>query len=78
MTDLVPLSCLHAGEFGKVGQVLGPREEVRRLEELGFRGGATVEMVRPGAPCIVRLGGSKLCFRANEALHVFVQPGTAL
>jgi Fe2+ transport system protein FeoA len=78
MLPLIPLSCLHAGESGRVGQVVGPREEVRRLEELGFRGGVTVEMVTPGAPCIVRLGGNKLCFRANEALHVFVQPGAPL
>jgi Fe2+ transport system protein FeoA len=78
MIDLIPLSLLLAGEYGRVGQLLGPTEEVRRLEELGFRGGATVEMVTPGAPCIVRLGGHKLCFRPSDALHVMVQPGATL
>ncbi len=75
MVDLIPLSCLNPGEWGEIGQLLGPTEEVRRLEEMGFLGGATVEMVTPGAPCIVRLGGHKLCFRASDNLHVLVRVG---
>ena len=78
MVNLIPLAYLHAGESARVGQLLGPAEEVRRLQELGFHGGATVEMVTPGAPCIVRLGGNKLCFRPCDGLHVLVQPGLTL
>jgi ferrous iron transport protein A len=56
----------------EVRQVVGPTEQVRRLEELGFHHGAVVEMVRAGSPCIVRVGGSTLCLRNGEILSVMV------
>ncbi len=74
--ELIPLGQLHPGQSANVGHLLGRPEEVHRLEELGLRQGATVQMVQSGSPCIVRLGGSKLCFRTNDALRVLVQPGT--
>ena len=73
--ELIPLSNLRPGESGLVEQVLGLPEQVHRLQELGVRGGATVEMVQPGSPCIVQLAGHKLCFRAGELLSVLVRPG---
>ena len=54
--------------------MLGLPDQVHRLQELGIRGGATVEMVQPGSPCIIRLGGHKLCFRGDEVTNVLVQP----
>jgi ferrous iron transport protein A len=73
--DLIPLSLLAAGQLAHVGQVTGRPDEIHRLEELGLRGGATVEMVQTGSPCIIRLAGQKLCFRADEMLHVLVRRG---
>ena len=58
-----------------MGQVVGQPEQVHRLEELGLRGGTTVEMVQNGSPCIIRLAGHKLCFRADDMLHVLVRRG---
>ena len=78
MHDLIPLSTLRPGETGLVQQVLGAAEQVQRMEELGVRDGASIEMVQPGTPCIVRLAGHKLCFRAGELLSVLVRPRTAL
>jgi Fe2+ transport system protein FeoA len=74
MHDLIPLANLPAGARGAVGAVLGLPEAVHRLEELGLRTGVLVEMVQAGTPCIVRLGGNKLCFRADELLTVLVAP----
>jgi Fe2+ transport system protein FeoA len=74
--DLVPLSILQAGEFAQIGAVLGHPEEVHRLEEIGLRGGTHIEMLQTGSPCIIRLGGQKLCFRSDELLSVLVRPGT--
>ena len=54
-------------------QLVGPAEQVRRLEELGLRAGARLEMVRGGSPCIVRVDGSTLCFRDDELLRVLVR-----
>jgi Fe2+ transport system protein FeoA len=72
MHDLIPLSTLRLGQIAEVRQVVGQTEQVRRLEELGIRDGAVLEMVQPGTPCIVRVGASKLCFRDGELLSVLV------
>lgn len=73
MKDLISLRCLTAGELGEVGQIVGDPHQVHRLEELGLREGTTVEMVRPGSPCIIRLSGHKLCFRPTAGLNVLVR-----
>ncbi len=57
-----------------VAELLGAPEQVHRLQEMGLRLGTQVHMVKPGSPCIVRLLGHKLCFRADEMLHVLVLP----
>jgi Fe2+ transport system protein FeoA len=75
--DLIPLSLLAPGQRAHVGYVSGQPHEVQRLEELGLRGGAAIEMVQTGSPCIIRLAGQKLCFRADELLHVLVRRGVA-
>jgi ferrous iron transport protein A len=70
--ELVPVHQLRRGDVAEVSQVLGAPELVRRLEELGIRCGAHLEMVRGGSPCIVRIAGTKLCFRHDELLRVLV------
>lgn len=77
MHELLPLHMLPPGSRARIGQLVGPAEDVHRLEELGLRVGEPVEMVRAGNPCIIKLGGSKLCFRDNETLGVLVQTGDA-
>ncbi len=83
MHDLIPLSTLCPGQSAEVCQVVGQRDQVRRLEELGLRHGVQLEMVRHGTPCIIRVGGqsqsdhfggSKLCFRQSDLLQVMVTP----
>jgi Fe2+ transport system protein FeoA len=56
-----------------VSRILGPVEHVHRLEEFGLRSGATVQMFRPGNPCIIRMAGNKVCLRAGEWLRVLVK-----
>lgn len=73
MPELVPLSVLRSGQIGEVGQLVGAPDQVRRLEELGLRAGARLEMIRGGAPCIIRVDGSKLCFRNDDSLRVLVR-----
>lgn len=77
MHNLIPLSLLPPGQHGQVDQVTGRPEDVHRLEELGLRGGAAIEMVQCGSPCIIRLAGQKLCLRADELLSVLVRPGVS-
>ncbi|MFO0789541.1 MAG: FeoA domain-containing protein [Pirellulales bacterium] len=73
MPDLVPLTLLRSGQVGEIYQLLGAPDQVRRLEELGMRTGARLEMVRCGAPCIVRIDGSKFCFRNDDSLSILVR-----
>ncbi len=75
--ELIPLNLLQAGQSAHVDQVLGQPDQVHRLQELGLRDGASIEMVQSGSPCIIRLAGQKLCFRADEMLHVLVRRGAA-
>ncbi len=72
---MIPLSVLAIGAKAEVSVVLGPPEQVHRLEEMGLRDGTNVEMLQPGSPCIIRLGGQKLCFRADDLVSVLVRPG---
>ena len=73
--DLIPLRNLGSGEVGQISELVGLPDEVRRLEELGLRRGASVEMVQPGHACIVRVAGSKFCFRESELFTVLVRLG---
>ena len=76
--DLIPLSLLAAGQRAQVSAIAGLPDQVQRLEEMGLRGGSEVEMLQPGSPCIVRVGGQKLCFRSDDLLSVLVRPGGKL
>ncbi|HEX3600438.1 MAG TPA: FeoA domain-containing protein [Lacipirellulaceae bacterium] len=73
MPELMPLAVLRRGQVAEVGQLVGAPEQVRRLEELGLRAGARLEMIRSGAPCIIRVDGSKLCFRDDDNSRVLVR-----
>ena len=70
----IPLSLLRPGEVADVSELVGPADQVRRLEELGLRGGARVEIVRSGSPCIIRIGSSTLCVRNDSRVNVLVSP----
>ena len=49
------LGILRAGDVGVIDSIVAPCGTGKRLADMGFVRGARVEMVRPGAPCIVRL-----------------------
>jgi ferrous iron transport protein A len=75
MHEIVPLPLLQPGQRARIDQLLGRADDVHRLEELGLRVGSAVEMVQAGSPCIVSLGGTRLCFRGCEATSVLVRVG---
>jgi len=75
MHEVIPLNLLAAGQLAAVSDVVGHADVVHRLEELGLRRGAEIEMVQPGSPCIIRLAGQKLCLRADQLFHVLVRLG---
>jgi ferrous iron transport protein A len=73
MPELVPLSALRHGQVAEIGELVGSTEQVRRLEELGLRSGVRLEMLQRGTPCIIRIDGTKLCFRNDDSLRVLVR-----
>ena len=78
MATMVPLSHLVTGQKAEIGQLLGRSDNVRRLTEMGFSSGTALEMIRSGSPCIIRLGGQRICIRANELMSVLVHPGAVV
>ena len=78
MHDLLPLHLLQPGQLAVVAQLLGQREHVQRLEELGLRAGAAVEVVQPGSPCLLRVGASVLAIRDGDAFSVLVRVEVAV
>lgn len=71
----IPLHLLASGQAALIDGVFGQPEQVHRLQELGLRAGVEIEMVQAGSPCIIRVAGSKLCFRDCDLLNVLVRPG---
>ena len=72
MPPPIPLHLLPVGSTGQITELMGDVQQVRRLEELGFRQGVEIKMVCPGSPCIVHLDGCRLCFRHTEVAGVLV------
>jgi ferrous iron transport protein A len=70
----IPLGQLLTGQHGQISRIQGHPDHVHRLEEFGLRGGTRVQMFRPGNPCIIRMAGNKICFRADDGLSISVVP----
>jgi Fe2+ transport system protein FeoA len=73
----ISLRQLPVGHSARIASIVGHPDQVHQLEEFGLRGGTRIEMFRHGNPCILRLAGNKVCLRADDKLHVLVEP-TAL
>jgi ferrous iron transport protein A len=70
----IPLDQLRTGQTARISRILGQPDHVHRLEEFGLRGGTCIEMFRRGNPCIIRMAGNKICFRADDGLSISVVP----
>jgi ferrous iron transport protein A len=82
-----PLGSAHAGFRGRIVALdaraavgLAPEELERRLLELGFVEGETVEVRHEGPiggdPIAVQIKGTLIGLRRREAMAILVQPGS--
>jgi ferrous iron transport protein A len=71
---LVPLELLPPGEWAEVEDVVGEPSWVSRMAELGLRVGGRLQMVRQGSPCLLQVGGCRLCVRGECMMQIFVRP----
>ncbi|VTR96516.1 family protein : Uncharacterized protein OS=Blastopirellula marina DSM 3645 GN=DSM3645_10722 PE=4 SV=1: FeoA [Gemmata massiliana] len=74
---LMPLDMVRAGEWAEVEEVTGQADWVGRLAELGIRQGCRLQVVQPGATCLLRVAGGKLGLRGCECAQILVRPVTA-
>ncbi len=71
---MMPLDMLRAGEVAEVEEIHGSPGWVGRLAELGLRQGCRVQVVQGGSPCLLEVGGCRLCLRAAECSRILVRP----
>lgn len=71
---LLPLELLRPGEWGEVVEVAGEPGWVGRLAELGIRTGCRLQVLQPGCPCLLQVGGCRLSLRGEQAMQVLVRP----
>ena len=71
---LLPLDMLRRGERAEVSEVCGDPQMVRRMAEMGIRTGCRIEMIQNGSPCLLEVGGCRLCLRADSLAQVMVSP----
>lgn len=68
------LTTLKRGDSARVLTVDSGHPSAKRLADLGFVPGATVEMLHPGAPCIVKLAHARLGLSACLQGSVLLTP----
>ena len=71
---LLPLELLGPGEWGEVHDVCGEPAWVGRMAELGIRSGCQLQVLQPGSPCLLNVGGCRLSLRGECSCQVLVRP----
>ena len=59
----------NAGEMAESGEA-----GIGRMAELGIRSGCRLQVLQPGSPCLLDIGGCRLSLRGECACQVFVRP----
>ena len=72
--NLIPLELLGPGEWGEVRDVCGEPGWVGRMAELGIRNGCRLQVLQPGSPCLLAVGGCRLSLRGDCACQIYVSP----
>ncbi len=71
---LLSIEMLDSGDWADVAWVQGEMSWVSRLAELGVRVGSRLQVLQPGSPCLLQIGGSRLSLRADLAMQILVRP----
>ncbi len=74
---LLPLDMMRAGEWAEVEEVNGQADWVGRLAELGIRHGCRLQVLQPGATCLLSVAGCKLGLRGGDCSQILVRPVTS-
>jgi ferrous iron transport protein A len=58
----------------EIAELSGDPGWVNRLAELGLHQGSRLRMVRPGSPCLLQVGNTRLSLRGEWAMQILVRP----
>jgi Fe2+ transport system protein FeoA len=72
---VLPLPVIERDEEAVIQSLAGPGPLRARLQELGLLPGARVRVLANGSPCILLVGGTRLCLRGDEADAILVRLG---
>jgi ferrous iron transport protein A len=75
--NILPIEFLAPGAWADVTEVNGEPAWVCRMAELGVRSGCRLQVIRPGTPCLLNVGGCRLCLRTESCMQVLVRPVAA-
>ena len=67
------VSSLRTGEAAAIVSIAASQASAKRLADMGFVRGATVEMIRTGRPCLVRIGSTCVGLGADHQRSIGVQ-----
>ena len=62
------------GDWADVADVSGEAGWVGRMAELGVRAGCRLRVLQPGSPCLLQVGGCRLCLRGECLMQILVRP----
>jgi Fe2+ transport system protein FeoA len=68
---------LGCGECAVVEDVQGEPAWIGRMAELGVRNGCRLQVLQPGSPCMLQVGGCRLCLRGDDLMRILVRPVVA-
>ena len=67
------LSAMKSGESATVVSIAASQASAKRLADMGFVCGTVVEMLRPGRPCLVRIGATCVGLGIDHQRSILVQ-----
>jgi len=70
----IPLSELGLNQTAQVMELDGDEGCRHRVEEMGLRAGAAIQMLRCDAPHIIAIDGRRVSFRFSDCVQVWVKP----
>jgi Fe2+ transport system protein FeoA len=71
---VLPLELLRSGDCAVIEDVQGEPCWIGRMAEMGIRNGCLLQMLQPGSPCLLNVGGCRLCLRGEESMRIMVRP----
>ncbi len=67
------LSDMRKGDAAVVDSLAASQALAKRLADMGFVRGAIVEMIRPGRPCLVRIGATCVGLGAEHQRSIIIR-----